>query len=102
MKTPKKIVFSTVLLCINVYDILAKGNGVAALEQANQEIKSYIEPITNLFYVVCAIVGFIGAVKVYGKWSSGSPDTTRTAASWFGACVFAIVAVTAIRAFFIG
>ena len=102
MKTPKKIVFSTVLLCINVYDILAQGNGVAALEQANQEIKSYIEPITNLFYVVCAIVGFIGAVKVYGKWSSGSPDTTCTAASWFGACVFAIVAVTAIRAFFIG
>ncbi|NCC98225.1 MAG: DUF4134 domain-containing protein [Bacteroidia bacterium] len=102
MKTPKKIVFSTVLLFINIYDILAQGNGVAALEQANQEIQSYIEPITNLFYVVCAIVGFIGAVKVYGKWSSGSPDTTRTAASWFGACVFAIVAVTAIRAFFIG
>lgn len=80
---------------------MAAGNGVSALEKANSEIKSYIEPVTSLFYVVCAIIGFIGAVKVYSKWSSGSPDTTKTAASWFGACVFAVVAVTAIRAFFI-
>jgi len=81
---------------------MAQGNGVNAIEQANSEIQSYIEPITTLFYVVCAVIGFIGAVKVYGKWSSGSPDTTKTAASWFGSCIFAIVAVTAIRAFFIG
>ena len=80
----------------------AQGNGVSALQRANAEILSYVEPITSLFYVVCAIVGFIGAVKVYSKWSSGSPDTTKTAASWFGACVFAVVAVTAIRAFFLG
>ena len=82
--------------------VFAQGNGVAALQRANAEVLSYVEPITSLFYVVCAIVGFIGAVKVYSKWSSGSPDTTKTAASWFGACVFAVVAVTAIRAFFLG
>ena len=81
---------------------MAQGNGVAALEKANSEILSYIEPITNLFYVICAVIGFIGAVKVYGKWSAGSSDNKKTAASWFGSCVFAIVAVTAIRAFFIG
>lgn len=80
----------------------AQGNGVAALEKANAEITSYVEPMTKLFYVVCAVIGLIGAIKVYGKWSAGSSDTTKTAASWFGACVFAVVAVTAIRAFFIG
>lgn len=90
------------LMLLNLTSLMAQGNGVAALEKANSEIQSYIEPITNLFYVVCAVIGFIGAIKVYGKWSAGSSDTTRTAASWFGACVFAIVAVTAIRAFFIG
>ena len=45
-------VFSLVLL--NVTSLMAQGNGVAALEKANSEILSYIEPITNLFYVVCA------------------------------------------------
>lgn len=87
---------------MNAANALAQGNGVTAIEKANTEIQSYIDPITNLFYVVCAVVGFIGAVKVYGKWSAGSSDTTRTAASWFGSCVFAVVAVTAIKAFFIG
>ncbi len=98
----KKRFYTITLLMFYCISMLAQGNGVAAIEKANAEIKSYIEPITTLFYAICAVVGFIGAVKVYGKWSSGSPDTTRTAASWFGSCVFAIVAVTAIRAFFLG
>lgn len=89
------------MLLAGAANVMAQGNGVTAIEKANSEIQSYIDPLTNLFYVICAVVGFIGAVKVYGKWSAGSSDTTRTAASWFGSCVFAVVAVTAIKAFFI-
>ncbi len=43
---------------------------------------------TKLIYAIGAVVGLIGGVKVYSKWSSGDPDTTKTAASWFGACIF--------------
>ena len=89
-------------MCASITSLSAQGNGVSAIEKANAEIQSYVEPMTQLFYGVCAVIGLIGAIKVYGKWSAGSSDTTRTAASWFGACVFAVVAVTAIRAFFIG
>lgn len=98
----KKRLKLSVLSWLSCAAVMAQGNGVSAIEKANSEILSYIEPITTLFYVVCAVIGFIGAIKVYGKWSSGSADTTKTAASWFGSCIFAIVAVTAIRAFFIG
>ena len=45
--------------------------------------------------------GLIGGVKVYGKFSSGDPDTSKTAASWFGACIFLIVAATILRSFFL-
>lgn len=100
-KLSKRICCAVFTAISNVAFVMAQGNGVAAIQKANTEIQSYIEPITNLFYVICAVVGFIGAVKVYGKWSAGSSDTTRTAASWFGSCVFAVVAVTAIKAFFI-
>ena len=48
-----------------------------------------------------AVVGLIGGVKVYGKFSSGDPDTSKTAASWFGACIFLIVAATILRSFFL-
>ena len=33
--------------------------------------------------------------------SSGDPDTGQTAGSWFGACVFLIVAATVLRSFFL-
>mgnify|MGYP000039340237 FL=1 len=33
--------------------------------------------------------------------SSGDPDTGKVAGSWFGACVFLIVAATVLRAFFL-
>ena len=44
---------------------------------------------------------FRNYVKVYGKFSSGDPDTSKTAASWFGACIFLIVAATILRSFFL-
>ena len=43
----------------------------------------------------------IGGIKVYNKFSSGDPDTSKTAASWFGACIFLIVAATILRSFFL-
>ena len=52
-------------------------------------------------WVMPAVVGLIGGVKVYGKFSSGDPDTSKTAASWFGACIFLIVAATILRSFFL-
>ena len=48
-----------------------------------------------------AVIGLIGGVRVYQKFSSGDPDTSKTAASWFGACIFLIVAATILRSFFL-
>lgn len=56
---------------------------------------------TKLVYAIGAVVGLIGGIKVYSKWSSGDPDTSKTAASWFGACIFLIVAATILRSFFL-
>ena len=56
---------------------------------------------TKLIYAIGAVVGLIGGVKEYGKFSSGDPDTSKTAASWFGACIFLIVAATILRSFFL-
>ena len=52
-------------------------------------------------YAIGAVCGLIGGVKVYNKFSSGDPDTSKTAASWFGACIFLIVAATILRSFFL-
>ena len=75
------------------------------LKQVNDEatsmVTSYFDPGTKLIYAIGAVVGLIGGIKVYGKFSSGDPDTSKTAASWFGACIFLIVSATILRSFFL-
>ena len=79
----------------------AQGNGIAGITEATNMVTSYFDPGTKLIYAVGAVVGLIGGVKVYSKFSSGDPDTSKTAASWFGACIFLIVAATILRSFFL-
>jgi hypothetical protein len=75
-------------------------DGEAGIDEANDMVRGYFDNGTNLMYAIGAIVGLIGAVKVYNKWSAGDPDTGRTAAAWFGSCVFLVVVATVIKSFF--
>lgn len=75
-------------------------DGNAGINEANTRVRSYFDSGTNLMYAVGAILGLIGAVKVYQKWNSGDHDTGKVAAAWFGSCVFLVVVATVIRSFF--
>ena len=97
----KRISLSMFLLCMALAGANAQGNGLAGIQEATQMINSYFDPATKLIYAIGAVVGLIGGVKVYNKFSSGDPDTSKTAASWFGACIFLIVAATILRSFFL-
>ena len=80
---------------------VSQGNGIGGITEATNMVTSYFDPGTKLIYAIGAVVGLIGGVKVYSKFSSGDPDTSKTAASWFGACIFLIVAATILRSFFL-
>ncbi|MCC9043528.1 DUF4134 domain-containing protein [Myroides sp. M-43] len=99
-KTIKQRLF-LLLVVLSSLPLLAQGNGVAGITEATQMVTSYFDPATKLIYAIGAVVGLIGGVKVYNKFSSGDPDTSKTAASWFGACIFLIVAATILRSFFL-
>lgn len=75
-------------------------DGNAGINQATSMVKSYFASGANLMYAIGAIVGLVGAVKVYQKWSNGHPDTGSTAAAWFGSCVFLVVVATVLKSFF--
>ena len=76
-------------------------SGVGAFTKAATDLTAYFNPLTKLIYVVGAVVGLIGAIKVYQKFSQGDPDTGKTAASWFGACIFLVISASVLSAFFI-
>ena len=99
-KQRKKVVLAAMAM-LSGFGVFAQGNGTAGITEATQMVTSYFDPATQLIYAIGAVVGLIGGVKVYGKFSSGDPDTSKTAASWFGACIFLIVAATVLRSFFL-
>ena len=97
----KKKIMMLFLLTATAIGAYAQGNGMAGINEATKMVTSYFGPGTKLIYAVGAVVGLIGGIKVYNKFSSGDPDTSKTAASWFGACIFLIVAATILRSFFL-
>lgn len=99
-KQRKKILLAAMVMLTGL-SAMAQGDGSAGITEATQMVTSYFDPATQLIYAIGAVVGLIGGVKVYGKFSSGDPDTSKTAASWFGACIFLIVAATILRSFFL-
>ena len=100
MKTRnKKIIQLTLgILLVSAHVIAQDGN--AGIMEANQKVRSYFESGTQLMYAVGALVGLIGAVKVYQKWNAGDQDTSKVAAAWFGSCIFLVVVATIIKSFF--
>ena len=89
---------TTFLLLISLFVLAQDGN--AGINAANTQVRSYFAAGTNLMYAVGAIVGLIGAVKVYQKWNSGDQDTGKVAAAWFGSCVFLVIVATVLKSFF--
>jgi len=77
-----------------------QGNGEAGITEATSKVKGYFAVGTSLMYAIGAVVGLVGAVKVYQKWNSGDGDTSKVAAAWFGSCIFLVVVATVLKSFF--
>jgi hypothetical protein len=108
LKSTKQVLLAKTLLftfTLCIYDMLITNplfaqDGNAGISEATNQVKSYFDGGTNLMYAIGAIVGLVGAVKVYKKWSDGEQDTGKVASSWFGACIFLVVVSTILKSFF--
>lgn len=96
--TLQAVAMTALFMAISYYALAQDGN--AGIQQANTQVRGYFESGTNLMYAIGALVGLIGAVKVYQKWNSGDQDTSKVAAAWFGSCIFLVVVATIIKSFF--
>jgi hypothetical protein len=97
----KKLVKAVLFMnCMLITASLFAQDATAGINDANTRVRSYFAAGTNLMYAIGAVVGLIGAVKVYNKWNSGDHDTGKVAAAWFGSCVFLVIVSTVLKAFF--
>jgi hypothetical protein len=86
--------FLLISLCLYAQD------GNSGITAATTQVKSYFSTGTSLMYAIGAIVGLVGAIKVYKKWNDGEHDTGKVASSWFGSCIFLVVVATVLKSFF--
>ncbi|WP_215222670.1 DUF4134 domain-containing protein [Echinicola shivajiensis] len=97
-KQSKMLLCCALLMGISLSVVGQDGN--AGIMEATTKVRSYFQSGVNLMYAIGAIVGLIGAVKVFNKWNSGEPDTGKVAAAWFGSCVFLVIVATVLTSFF--
>lgn len=93
------------LFTLCIYNLLASlslfaQDGNAGIQEATNKVKGYFDTGTDLMYAIGAVVGIIGAIKVFNKWNAGEPDTNKVAAAWFGSCIFLVVVATVLKSFF--
>lgn len=88
------------VLMVLATQVIKAQDGAAGIEQANSMVRQYFDVGINLVYAVSAVLGLVGAIRVYQKWSAGHPDTGSTAAAWFGSCIFLVIVATVLRFFF--
>ncbi len=106
MKTRKRTIRRSraFMLALSVYclsyAIAYAQDGNAGINEAATQVRGYFDTGTQLMYAIGAVLGLVGAVKVYQKWNSGDPDTSKVGAAWFGSCVFLVIVATVLGSFF--
>ncbi|TKC00039.1 DUF4134 domain-containing protein [Pedobacter cryotolerans] len=98
-----KFLFLAIILCafnMLMTSSLYAQDGNAGIAEATNKVKGYFDTGCDLMYAIGAVVGIIGAVKVFNKWNAGEPDTNKVAAAWFGSCIFLVVVATVLKSFF--
>jgi len=107
LKYSKRCLGAAIKVIVSIVSLLMLGlqaamaqDGNAGINQATTQVKSYFDTGTNLMYAIGAIVGLVGAIKVFKKWNDGEHDTGKVASSWFGSCIFLVVVATVLKSFF--
>ncbi len=88
-----------IVLLLTTITLFAQ-DGNAGINEATNKVKGYFDTGTDLMYAIGAVVGLVGAIKVYQKWNSGDHDTGKVASAWFGSCVFLVIVATVLQSFF--
>lgn len=82
-----------IMLLLLSRELLAQEELKQAIEGATTQITNARAEAIRLARAVAAIVGVVGAIAVYSKWSNGESDVRKASASWLGGLLFIAIAL---------
>ncbi|RZJ19977.1 MAG: DUF4134 domain-containing protein [Acinetobacter sp.] len=62
--------------------------GISEFYQASSEIKHYYFSLSDLIFVIGAITGLLGGLRVFANWQAGRHQIDRQVAGWLFSCIF--------------
>ena len=88
-------------MCVLTPEAFAQGQaGASALSTATSTIKGYIPLVQKLVYAIAGVVALVGRLSAYIKMNNEEQDVKKSIMMVVGACVFLVIAATALPAFF--
>ncbi|NID13411.1 DUF4134 family protein [Fibrivirga algicola] len=88
-----------ILFNLGIVGMLLLSQQMLAQDELKQAVEGATTQITNaragairLGQAAAAIVGIVGAIAVYSKWSNGESDVRKASASWLGGLLFIAIA----------
>ncbi|REC50611.1 plasmid transfer protein [Candidatus Chryseobacterium massiliae] len=96
--TTKKVL-TLALALMAIIPAFAQG-GATAISNAASDITDYWDPVKLILKAVGGLVGFIGGLRVYNKWTNGDQDVNKEILGYGGAMIFLIVVPEFVTAFF--
>ena len=79
---------------------MASGTFDDGIQSATNEITDAASTLSTLCLAIGAVVGLVGAVRIYIKWNNGDQDVTKAILGWGGAALFLIASGAIISGFF--
>ena len=95
----KRNLLTMAMIMLAATPAFAQG-GATAISNAASDIRDYGDPIKLILKAVGGVVGFIGGLRVYNKWTNGDQDVNKEILGYGGAMIFLIVVPEFVTAFF--
>ena len=74
--------------------------GLNEMQQAQSDLSSSFFSALDCSFVIAAIFGILGAVRIYHNWQMGHPRMDQAVAGWFFAALFMVLSGAFLRAIF--
>ena len=94
-----KRILTLALVILAITPAFAQG-GATAISNAASDIRDYWDPVKLILKAVGGLVGFIGGLRVYNKWTNGDQAVNKEILGYGGAMIFLIVVPEFVTAFF--
>lgn len=79
---------AAILLATVIYFPLFAQPGIAEIGDANRNIRSWFDSLSNWTLITAGIFGFMGVLRIFRNWQTDGDNITKAVQRWGLAAIF--------------